>query len=87
MTYYKPHVDNIRWLAKVAGPFPTTDDVILDTAMAWRFSENTIEFLKLFPGNEEFKTQDDFITRCEELEMMLSEKESMPREYLRSPQE
>lgn len=89
MIYYKPlpHIDNVRWLAKLAGPYPATRQEIMDAAQDWNFSDNTIEFLRLFPADEQFKSQDEFLTRCEELELLIREERKMPAEVLRSPQD
>jgi len=89
MIYFKPlpHIDNIRWLAKLAGPYPTTRQAILEIAEVWNFSDSTLEFLRLFPPDEEFVSYDDFLLRCEELEMLIREERKMPAELLRSPQD
>lgn len=89
MIYYKPlpHIDNVRWLAKLSGPYPATRQEILEAAEDWNFSDNTIEFLRLFPADEVFKNQLDFLTRCEELELLIREERNMPAEVLRSPQD
>lgn len=89
MIYFKPlpHIDNVRWLAKLAGPYPATRQEIMEAAQDWNFSDNTVEFLKLFPADEQFKSQYDFLTRCEELELLIREEREMPAETLRSPQD
>lgn len=89
MMYTKslPRIDNILWLAKLARPFPTTAGEILTIAKKWNFSQSTIDFLKSFPKDEEFKNIEDFTTRSEELELMIREEREMPKEVLRSPQD
>lgn len=64
-------IDNIRWLAKVAGPFPTTSSDVLDIANAWGFDEDTIDFLGLFPDNITFSSRDDFLFRCAAMEAVI----------------
>jgi hypothetical protein len=81
-----PRIDNIRWLRRLVGPFPTTSGEILEIARSWNFSRGTIDFLKLFPRDEEFTSEDDFLTRCEEVEMLMREEQKMPAEVLHSPQ-
>ena len=81
-----PRIDNVLWLVKLARPFPTSAGNILAIARAWNFSQSTINFLELFSLNEIFENGDDFLTRCEELEILATDKEDMPRELLRSPQ-
>ena len=89
MTYGKalPRIDNILWLKALSRPFPTKTAHILAMAKLWHFSTNTIDFLKLFPEDEIFTSEDDFLTRCEELEMMIREERSMPLEGMLSPQD
>lgn len=82
-----PRIDNILWLAKLARPFPTTAGEILTIAKKWNFSRSTLDFLKSFPKDEEFRDIEDFVTRSEELELMIREERKMPREILRSPQD
>ncbi|HUY85045.1 MAG TPA: DUF2795 domain-containing protein [Candidatus Dormibacteraeota bacterium] len=89
MIYYKPlpHIDNVRWLAKLAGPYPATRQEILEAAQDWNFSDSTIEFLRLFPADEQFKSQDDFLTRSEELHLLMREEREMPAEALHGQQD
>lgn len=89
MTYGKslPRIDNILWLKALSRPFPATTADILEKARLWHFSTNTIDFLKLFPENEIFESEEEFLTRCEELEMMIREERAMPIEGMLSPQD
>ncbi len=89
MTYAKPlpRIDNVLWLRKLARPFPATAGKILGIAKAWNFSAGTTDFLKLFPEDEVFDSGDDFLTRCDELELLIREERRMPVESLRSPQD
>lgn len=82
-----PHIDNINWLKQIARPFPTTAGLITLTAQEWNFSSETIDFLKLFPEDEVFKTDEDFQDRCHDLELMIREEQSMPAEILTSYQD
>lgn len=88
MAYLKslPRMSKLVWLAKLARPFPATAGDILKTARKWSFSHSTTGFLQLFPKEEEFKNMDDFLTRCEELELFIREERQMPAERLRSSQ-
>ena len=88
MTYTKPlpRIDNILRLSQLARPFPKTAGMVLDIAETWDFSSNTIGFLKLFPEGEVFESDDDLLTRCDELELMIREERKMPAEILHSPQ-
>lgn len=81
------NVDNILWLRILARPFPATAGLVLNTAKAWSFSSSTISLLEQFPKDEVFDSEDDFVTRCEELEFMMREEKDMPVEHLLSPQD
>ncbi|HUD05312.1 MAG TPA: hypothetical protein VMR18_00110 [Candidatus Saccharimonadales bacterium] len=73
MIYEKalPRIDNILWLRKLSGPFPTTAGEILDTANRWNFSRSTTDFLRLFPEKEEFGDRNSFLRLCEEMELAI----------------
>lgn len=75
-----PHIDNVRWLAKVAGPYPLALQTIIQAAQEWNFSDSSIKFLELFPPEQEFTSQADFIARCEELETLAPEAQHVPVE-------
>lgn len=81
-----PRMDKLVWLARLARPFPTNAGHILKLARGWNFNKSTIDFVKLFPEDEEFKTMRDFVNRSEELELLIREERKMPAEKLRSPQ-
>ena len=83
----RPHIDNILWLAKLSMPFPATARNVAEVAEAWRFSKSTLDFLDLFPDDEIFSSRDDFMTRCEELELLLREKAAQPPEPALSSQD
>jgi hypothetical protein len=83
----QPHIDNILWLARLSMPFPATAGNIAEVARTWRFSGNTLDFLNLFPKDEIFSSREEFMTRCEELELLLREKAEMPQEVVLSPQD
>ena len=86
MTYNTalPHIDNILWLRALARPFPTTAGRILDIAATWNFSKNTLSFLSLFPHHEVFENGNDFLSRCEQLELLIRDERAMPVEHLNS---
>lgn len=83
----RPHIDNILWLARLSMPFPATAGNIAEVARAWRFSANTLDFLQLFPRDEIFSSREDFMTRCEELKLLIREQAEMPQAAVLSPQD
>jgi hypothetical protein len=50
-------------------------------------NHNVVDFLHRFHTDEIFQSRADFITRCDELELLIREKRDMPHEILRSPQD
>ena len=89
MIYAKPlpRIDNIVRLAKITGPYPVKARSLLETARLRDFHKSTLDFLRLFPSDEAFESRADFLTRCDELELMIREERKMPSEALRSPQD
>ena len=49
--------------------------------------DDVADFLEQFPPGEVFSSRVDFMTRCEELEMLINQERSTPEETLRSPQD
>jgi hypothetical protein len=43
------------------------------------------DFLSVFPAGEVFESRVDFMTRAEELEMLINQERTTPAETLRSP--
>jgi len=87
MVYSKtlPRIDKIRSLAQLVGSFPATIYEISELARAHGFGENMQGFLGLFPDNGTFESVDDFITLCQELEVLMREEREAQDEILRSP--
>lgn len=73
-----PRIDNILWLSKLSRPYPATSGDILELAKKWGFSGSTIDFLELFRADEVFKSSNNFLTRCEELEQSIHAERDMP---------
>jgi len=83
----QPRIHNVLWLTRLAMPFPSTAGKIMGIAVAWRFDKSTLDFLALFPPNVEFASREDFLTQCEELELLLREEAQAPVETVLSPQD
>lgn len=82
-----PGTKNLLWLSKLARPFPASATKLVQTASKWNLSRNTIDFVSLFPSDVTFASGDDFLTRCEELRLMIREERAMPVEKLHNPQD
>jgi hypothetical protein len=82
-----PRINNIRWLSRLAMPFPTTAGEIAVVAADWRFDKSTLEFLTLFPEDVVFESREDFLTRVEDLELLLQEEVTAQPEAALSSQD
>jgi len=82
-----PHSKDIFRLAKFITSYPVLSRNVVQVARKLGCKENVIEFLKLFPGDNEFQSRTDFITRCEDLKIVMKQKEELPEERLFSPQD
>ncbi len=67
--------------------FPVTRTKILRLVKSIGSPETVIDFLRLYPANDTFKSRVDFMTRCKELEMFINQDHIMLKEILRSPQD
>lgn len=81
-----PFIRTLRTLANMDGPFPMQSRRIVAAAERLWFGGNVIAFLRLFPPDEVFRSRDDFIERCRQLERCIREGRRAPKENLRSPQ-
>ena len=75
-----PNLDNLNWIAGMAGSFPVSAGAVRRLAETWKLNKSVVDFLKLFPEDEEFDNREDFITRCEDLELIIKEERDMPYE-------
>lgn len=82
-----PRTSEIARLAGSIRSFPTTRQAITTTAASRGFDKDTQNFLELFPPGVRFDSRDDFITRCEELELLLREEAAADEETLLSSQD
>jgi len=82
-----PNMKTIQQVAKLAGPFPTSARMIVFYAKHFGLDHDVTDFLHQFHPDEMFQSRADFITRCDELELMIQEEREMPKEVLRSPQD
>lgn len=89
MVYTKalPRITKLQRLAEQSEPFPKTVKSIVRIAIKQNFNKALIDFLRQFPSDEVFETKNDFIQRCEVVEMMIRYERNAPDEKLRSPQD
>lgn len=80
-----PQMTTLRRLADVIGLFPVRNHQLVLTSQQLGSSEGVADFLRLFPAFEQFHTRDEFLERCEKLELVIREEQQAPRENLREP--
>ncbi len=81
-----PSIRTLRSLAEIDGPFPIHCRHVVIAAERFWFSDKVINFLQLFPPNEVFRSRDDFVERCKQMEVLIRQEQKAPPEMLRSPQ-
>lgn len=88
MTYVKqlPRTGQLLALAHQI-TFPASQAEIISIAKSLGYGASLINFIRLFDGDEVFSSTDDFMNRCEELELLIGEEKKAPVEYLRSYQD
>lgn len=79
-----PNINELEQLAKLVGLFPANAQKFIDTAKQYGFSKEILIFVRYFRPNETFNDSSDFMTRCEEMELLISQKWDSPNEALRS---
>lgn len=89
MVYNKqlPHVRDFLRLSRYYRPFPASRDEVVEAAEMAHMDQEMISFLMLFPASAFFKSRVDFLTRCEELEMLINQEREAPKEILHSQQD
>ena len=86
MVYSKqlPAVRDLLGFAKEAH-FPATREKLTAIAREEHLPDILIDFLNLFTADEIFTSKVDFMTKCEELEMIIDQERETPKEINRGP--
>ena len=86
---YTKKLPPVRQLLNLAqhAQFPATCAELTRLALRLDAPETTIDFLKLYPADELFKSRATFMTRSEELEMLINQEQNTPPEILRGQQD
>ena len=81
MPYTKklPATRHLLKLARNVG-FPTTAEYAVKLAKDLHLPLELINFLKTYPPDEIFQNRVDFMTRCEELEILIKQELDIPNE-------
>lgn len=87
MVYNKPlpRIDKVLALSELVKSFPATVREIAELAKTRGFSQSLQDFIRLFPDDGTFEDADDFLSRCQELEVLIHEERKAQYEFLRSP--
>lgn len=86
-TQQLPEIKALDKLADQVKNYPESAFGITNLARDMNCEKEIIAFLRLFDPHHMFSSQDEFITCCEELQLLLQEERTMPKERLRSPQD
>ena len=89
MIYAKkmPRINSLRQLAEDIKNFPISGLGIVEFAEHQAYSDEIVDFLKLFSKRIVFISRTDFLQHCSLLERLLREEQHSVPEHLRSPQE
>lgn len=79
-----PSLSELRQLVKLVSVFPASAQQFLDTAERAGSGQNVLSFLRLFHPDELFDDSQNFITRCEDMELLINQKLDSPKEILHS---
>ena len=89
MIYAKkmPRINSLRQLAVGIEDFPISGLGVVEFAEHQGYSDEIVDFLKLFSQRLVFISRADFLQHCSLLERLLREESHSVPEHLRSPQE
>ncbi len=82
-----PRIDILGKLVSQLGPFPENAYHIGDMARHLGYDQDIVTFIRLFDPQHIFGSKQEFLTNCEELEMLIGEMRNMPDEGYLSPQD
>jgi hypothetical protein len=82
-----PNITRLQEFAKRTGPFPTSAALMAINAKALSTDHDIVEFINQFYPDVTFLSREDFVTRCQDLGMLIREELETPREVVRSPQD
>lgn len=68
-----PRIDILGQLAAKLGPFPDTAYHIGNAARDLGYGQEIIAFLRMFDPHHMFSSKREFMTNCEELEILIRE--------------
>lgn len=83
----QPAIADIEALVTRIPRFPFSVRQLIRLAREHHFTEEVINFFKIFPSDEVFEDADDLITRVEQVEMMREEEAHQPQDSWLVPEE
>lgn len=86
---YAKQLPPMRQLRKISqqASFPATRAEFEEVAQRMELPRSVMDFLKLFPADETFESRVEFVARCEELEILITQIREAPQEILHSQQD
>ena len=79
-----PSMRSLKQLASSDGPFPTKSYHMVVSAEQSGFGADMLAFLNLFPHDEAFLSREDFLQKCQELEIAIYSERELPVKELHS---
>jgi hypothetical protein len=82
-----PKLDTLQALAKEIPYYPITGLGVAQWAEHLGYSDDVVEFIKLYSEKIVFNSRTDLLNHCRLLEKLLIEERKSVKEYIRSPQD
>lgn len=80
-----PNNQDIVRLGTLIRSYPTTRAHIVRVARMWNFKPEVISFLRQFPADQRFDSRTDFVSRIQELSLLVRQQWESPKEFLLNP--
>lgn len=80
-----PSLRDMERLSTLVRSYPATRAHIVRVARMWNFRPEVISFLRQFPADELFDSRIDFVTRTEEVALLIRQEWESPKEFLLNP--
>ncbi len=80
-----PNLRDMERLSTLVRSYPANRAQIVRVARMWNFRPEVISFLRQFPADELFDSRIDFVTRTEEVALLIRQEWESPKEFLLNP--
>lgn len=80
-----PNLRDMERLSTLVRSYPVTRAQIVRVARMWNFRPEVVSFLRQFPADQLFDSRIDFVTRTEEVSLLIRQEWESPKEFLLNP--